>query len=229
MNIYTYDAGLDLTEQLKNAQFVRDYLVNDSGFSEQDSKYSKHKGDLDLPTKIYHKYNYVTFPLPGMSKLYAAIRDAFIKSLAAEGDNSYTEYAMQIWVNFYNKGSNIDWHYHWDREYDSWHGFYCVDTEPSSYTEYAFYSDEKDPIKGMLVEAEDEDHMSFLLGVADKHVFVESRDNMIVITRSGNDCHRSSEWMAERPRVTVAFDIVPVCKMKEQSTQLNHYIPIYLE
>jgi len=230
MSVYVYDVDLDISQQRKNALFARDYLVNESGFSDKDAAYSKHKGDLDLPTKIYNKYNYATFPLPGMPKLYDAIRDAFAKSLASENDTSHTEYAIQIWVNFYNKGSNIDWHHHWSREFDSWHGFYCVDTEPNSHTEYAFYSNEKDAIRNMLVESDDERDIEFFLGAADEHIFVKSKDNRIVISRSGNDCHRSSEWEGNRPRVTVAFDIVPIEKMPCCGENIiNHYLPITID
>ena len=35
----------------------------------------------------------------------------------------------------YKEGDFIDWHTHWPKEKNTWHGFFCVDCEPS-YTTY---------------------------------------------------------------------------------------------
>jgi len=118
----------------------------------------------------------------------------------AISDNLFGEYYIQCWLNVYNKEEFIDWHAHWSKEYHAWHGFYCVDVEPDSHTSYR---------------------------VNDREIKVESQNNLLVISKSGNDVHKSSEWNEDYPRITVAFDIVPSIKLQQEHlSDVNHWIPI---
>lgn len=110
--------------------------------------------------------------------------------------NKDTQYVMQSWVNVFRKGEFIDWHKHWIGDTDSYHGFYCVNVG-NSVTTYR---------------------------IEDKEYNVNGKDGLIVIGRSKNDEHRSSEWLEETPRITIAYDLVPVESLKEQF-MINHYIP----
>jgi hypothetical protein len=113
---------------------------------------------------------------------------------------------MQAWLNVYRTGEFIDWHSHWPAEFESWHGFYCVDVEPNSSTTYRLF--------GKIPEKDD--------------IVVTSQDNLLVISRSDGDYHRSSEWNnPDKPRITVAFDIIPMSKLYERRNyEKNHWIPI---
>lgn len=156
-------------------------------------------GQLTLSTKLFDRYNYLMYPLPGIHELYNGIKNVFHKV----NDDPYDDYFIQCWLNFYYKGDYIDWHSHWSSESHSWHGFYCVDVEPDSYTDYKF----KD---------------------SDDVMRVRSKDNLLVISRSGSDVHRSSEWKYDNPRITIAFDIVPAEKLFDVGAYRNpnHWIPI---
>jgi hypothetical protein len=94
----------------------------------------------------------------------------------------------------------------WQPEYESWHGFYCIDVEPDSYTTYRVF--------GRVPEKDD--------------IVIHSKDNLLVISKSDGDFHRSSKWENEdKPRITVAFDIIPSHKLVEGNhVSLNHWIPI---
>jgi len=109
-------------------------------------------------------------------------------------------YMIKSWVNIYRKGEKVDWHDHWPAPKKVWHGFYCVRVG-DSYTEYKIPKVE-DVIK------------------------INSEEGLLVIGKSENDKHRSSPWTEiDRPRITIAFDIVPVESI-ENKLQPNHFIPI---
>jgi hypothetical protein len=136
------------------------------------------------------------YPLYGFHDLYKNIQTVF-KQIAQTDEPHY----IQCWLNVYNKGDFIEWHKHFPPQVQSWHGFYCLDVEPGSYTSY---------------------RVPHLNHVTD----IPSQDNLLVITRSAGDEHRSSEWPFEdRPRITIAFDILPQRHIWWDQW-LNHWIPI---
>jgi hypothetical protein len=53
---------------------------------------------------------------------------------------------------------------------------------------------------------------------------VYNKNGLLVFGDSAGDEHRSSKWNQPDPRITIAFDIVPVNKL-DLSTEINHYIP----
>lgn len=191
--IYNEVLDLNLEAQRKTAHYMYEYVKHK--FTDE----IELNGQLTLSTKLFDRYNYLMYPLPGVHELYNSIKDVFHRI----NTDPYTDYFIQCWLNFYHKGDYIDWHAHWASEADSWHGFYCVDVEPDSYTDYKF--------KG-----------------SDNISRIKSKDNLLVISRSGNDVHRSSEWKEDRPRITIAFDIVPAEKLFDVGAYRNpnHWIPI---
>ena len=159
-----------------------------------------HQDSLDPNTQlfqqVYSKYNLLMYPLPQFYELYEEIKKMFWEC----NTDSYKQYYVQCWLNVYNKNDFIEWHGHSPAEHHAWHGFLCVDCEPS-YTRYA--------IKDWPEE-----------------VLVHSKNNLMVLSPSGRDRHRTAPWPFEdRPRLTIAFDIIP----KEYIIHdqfLNHWIPI---
>jgi hypothetical protein len=51
---------------------------------------------------------------------------------------------------------------------------------------------------------------------------IPSKEGLLVIGRSNGDLHKSSEWLGDKPRVTLAFDISPI---ESINFKINHYIP----
>ena len=122
------------------------------------------------------------------------------KFFSVVNDHTFQEYYIHAWLNVYKKNQYIQWHAHWTKEYHAWYGLYCIDVEPDSYTMYK--------ING-------------------KETKIISENNLLVISRSGDDVHKSSEWHQDYPRITVAFDILPAQKLKsEHITAKNYWIPI---
>ena len=147
-----------------------------------------------VTTKLFKEYNFFTFASPEILKLYSEI----LKQVTPVIDPS-KQYVMQAWLNVFRAGEFIDWHSHWEPTLGAYHGFYCLNVGKSQ-TYYRFTSN-KETI----------------------HT-VNDTDGLIVFGKSAGDEHKSSEWYETEPRITIAFDIVPVESIKEQFI-INHYIP----
>lgn len=141
-------------------------------------------GDSQSITDLYKEYNLLSHPYPGFHELYFNIQSFFHTVLSHHSGRTNHVYYIQSWLNVYKSGKFIDWHTHWSEEFDSWHGFFCVDVEPDSKTSYKWPNHEE------VIE-------------------VESKNNLIVLGTSVGDEHKSSIWEQDYPRITIAFDIVP--------------------
>ena len=154
----------------------------------------------------YHhsNYNLLTFYSHELHKLHTTI----VKNVMPLVDQD-VQYYIRCWVNLFEPGMNIDWHYHWPPEARAYHGFYCVNTQGNnkSYTDYR--------IPGQTNE-----------------IRVMSEDGLLVFGKSDDDRHRSSPWEnTDKYRITIAFDIVPLesldklCPSYDGYT-INNFIPI---
>ena len=218
--LYTAQCNLDIVTLRKTADEMYDIIKN--SFVSDKSDYS---GQSTLTTKLYSKYNFCMYPLPGINELYWTIHHVFHNCLTHfHGGSSNKRYFMQSWLNYYQKGEFIDWHCHTQGDVGGWHGFFCLDVEPGSYTSYRWPNE---PERNNMV------------------VDVQSENNLMVMGISNQDQHKSSEWPYEdRPRITIAFDIMPEQelyigggsrdgsplsfkqKMKDSKYFVNHWIPI---
>tara|TARA_R100001015_G_C4601892_1_gene156851 strand:+ start:357 stop:980 length:624 start_codon:yes stop_codon:yes gene_type:complete len=154
-------------------------------------------------TSYYHtEYNLFSFPCTELQKLYKNICYSVNKVI-----DFNEHYYLRCWVNLFEKEKNIDWHSHWEPEFKTYHGFYCVNTEGENKS----YTDYKIPGKDLLR--------------------IESKNGLCVFGKSDGDQHKSSEWFNEGYRVTIAFDVIPVNVLRkyENFTHkfLHNYIPVY--
>lgn len=188
--LYTKKLNLDSSEIYKSCNELYNIVINN--FEINDTGY---QGNAPTITKLYNQYNLFLHNLPGFYNLFHCIRDVY-KSLSISTEPVY----IQSWLNVYNQGDYIDWHNHWSAGMDVWHGFYCVNTEPNSFTSYK---------------------LPFLKDIID----IKSENDLLVIGKSEDDKHKSSEWKQESPRVTIAFDIVPA-KHINPFHEINHWIPL---
>lgn len=210
--LYTAKLDLDLKVLRETADEMYD-IIKECFVSD----HSDYNGQSTLTTKLYSKYNFLMYPLPGINELYWNIHHVFHACLTHLHGQVNHRYFMQCWLNYYRKGEFIDWHSHTNKDIGAWHGFFCLDVEPDSYTSYRWPNEPER--KGLVVD-------------------VESENNLMVMGVSNLDQHRSSEWPFEdRPRITIAFDILPQMevygsdsgfkqKMKENKYFVNHWIPI---
>lgn len=196
--VYTRLLNLDLATQKQTANIMYEYVKHT--YTERE-----YSGQDTMVYDVYLKYNYLMYALPGMHELYSGIKETFLSCVNHKcGKDPYDgKYYIQCWLNFYQKGQFIDWHKHWPPEYKTWHGFYCLDTEPNSHTSYKLPN-------GNVID-------------------IKSQNNLIVLGPSDGDEHRSSEWNLDNPRITIAFDIVPAEIMFNTGTTFvvpNHWVPL---
>ena len=198
--LYTKKINLNLTDITQSANILNDLILKKFDPNNETALLNRAHSTVEkikprpTTTKLFHLYNILMYPLPELHELHQEIKEFFYQV----NPNRKNKYYVQCWLNVYHKGDYIDWHGHWVQP-DTWHGFYCVNVEPNSSTEYK--------IPGL-----------------DKNVTVHSLNNLLVIGR-GNDSHRTSEWIDDTPRITIAIDIVPR-KFIEYNKWLNHWIPI---
>jgi len=188
--LYTKKLNLDSSEIYRSSNELYNFIINT--FHDNGNGY---QGNAPTTTKLYNQYNLFLYNLPGFYNLFYSIRDTY-KSITKSTEPVY----IQSWVNVYNRGDYIDWHGHWPAGMKVWHGFYCVNTEPDSFTSYK---------------------LPFLEDI----INIKSENDLLVIGKSEDDRHKSSEWNQESPRVTIAFDIVPA-KHINPFNEINHWIPL---
>lgn len=185
--IYTKKLDIDVPTIKNSCEKMHEIIMQN--FSHMPGGYPQ----TDLAsTHVFNQYNLLMYPLEKFHELYFEIQKMY-KEVSQSTDQMY----IQCWLNFYNKGQFIDWHGHWGSGSGAFHGFYCVDVEPDSYTSYKFY---------------------------DKAVDIQSKNGLLVIGKTNGDQHRSSEWQQDYPRITIAYDIVPKHCVPLQ--MLNHWMPI---
>lgn len=144
--------------------------------------------------KLYTKYNLLMYPFDQFYELHEEIKRVFYAN-----NKTDEKYYIQCWLNFYRRGDYIPYHSHWDAEERSWHGFYCVDCEPSRTT--------------------------YKLPGVDEPVDIPSENNLLVMGKSEGDKHRTWPWTEkDRPRITIAFDIIP--RANTDKRWLNHWVPL---
>jgi len=188
--IHLFKYNLDKERLLDSSKKIYD-LVKEN-FSKDKKEFTEQS---TLSTQLFKSYNFLLYPLDQVHDLYTNIKESFdsIK------DDPKEKYYIQCWVNYCQKGDFIDWHRHFDKERKTWHGFYCLDCEPSFTT--------------------------YKLPDLNETVNVYSENNLMVISKSDGDEHRTWPWEYDKPRITIAFDIVPGHHIKYDKW-LNHWIPI---
>ena len=180
---------------IDNAELMRSCLYAENYL--QKSNVLKVEGGLygNKTSAAYGEYNLLSFPINSFQVLYHSIVSVIKPCLPNE------PHVLQCWLNVFRGGEFIVWHSHLNKTYRPIHGFYCVNVTPS-YTEYEF------------------------MHIPDKTFKVDSKEGLLVFGKSNDDRHRSSPWSKDsEPRITIAFDIIPVSTLGERKIIPNHYLP----
>jgi hypothetical protein len=146
-------------------------------------------------TAAFKQYNLLSFPIESLQALYHTIVSTIKPCLPKE------THIMQCWLNVFRGTEFIDWHDHWTEEFRAVHGFYCVNVTPS-FTEYKFKHLPEEIFK------------------------IESKEGLLVFGKSNGDEHRSSPWSSTSvPRITIAFDIIPISSLTGYQTSPYRFLP----
>lgn len=183
------DSLKDFLIKIEN-QIINDNILDIS----QDvlNKYNKVPGAI---TKIGMKhYNIFTFLNPEIYNLYIALKELTKNACDYYNlDFKKEKYLIHGWFNLDNKSNKnevnpIDNPHHFHDHFGGqgaphFHGYYCVDAEPSS-TYYAISKNENNIFENI------------------------NKNNRAIISETGHP-HGRGDWFENRPRITIAYDIIP--------------------
>ncbi len=158
------------------------------------------KQSNSVSTMKWRQYNVFQFHLTGIYNLYKEIRSMTIEACDYYGlDFEKEKFMVQGWFNITHTGKGkLDWHDHGPEGAPNFHGYYSVSAEPST-THYLVF---------------------------DKEVENNNINNRAVLSEMGHP-HAMADWDWEGPRITVAYDIVPLRDLQRFGTKHEqHWIPL---
>ena len=155
-----------------------------------------------VSTTKWRQYNVFQFHIPGIHSLFVAIREMVIEACEYYGvDFDEQQYMVQGWFNINQKSTGLlSWHDHGTEGAPNFHGYYCVKAEPSM-TLYSVFGERVENL---------------------------NRDNVAILSEMGHP-HTQTAWEWEGPRITVAYDIVPLADLisnKHKQEFEQHWIPL---
>jgi hypothetical protein len=172
------------------------------GVSPVGSKHDRHWIESgSISTVKWTEYNVFQFYNEEIYNVYSAIKDLAIEACDYYGvDFKKQKYYIQGWFNINDrKLGKLNWHDHGGPWAPFWHGYYCIKAEPSS----TFYK----------LENKDD------LVVENKN-----KDNRLILSEMGHP-HAMGDWDWDGPRITLAYDIVPLSTIKMYPEQ-QHWFPL---
>lgn len=154
-----------------------------------------------ISTIKWKEYNVFQFYSDELYNLLLNIKDAVMEACDYYGIDFYKEkYYVQGWFNINNKDAGkLDWHDHGGPWAPFFHGYYCINAEPSS-TYYKINNDDNQIFENV------------------------NKNNRLIVSEMGHP-HAMGEWNWEGDRVTVAYDITPL-RFIRAFNQPQHWIPL---
>lgn len=153
-----------------------------------------------ISTVKWREYNVFQFHIVGIYNLYREVK-SMVKEACEYYNINYEDqkFMIQGWFNINNTGNGkLDWHEHGDSGAPNFHGYYCVSAEPSE-THYITTNGPKVNV---------------------------NKNNRAVLSEMGHP-HAMGEWSWEGPRITVAYDVIPLKFLKSQGYSAEqHWIPL---
>lgn len=153
-----------------------------------------------VSTIKWRQYNVFQFHIDGIYNLYTGICKLVREASEYYGlDFEKEQFMLQGWFNInYTKSGKLNWHDHGPYGAPNFHGYYSVSAEPSS----TYYQ------------------------VFDKEVENVNINNRFILSEMGHP-HAMGDWAWEGPRITVAYDVIPLRYLKEAGQgQEQHWIPL---
>ena len=207
-NIYSIDCNTDLQKLKSSCLKVQEILNNkeSSVFFRNNSTFQYRPKNL-AGFKEADRYTLFRFPYAEFQNLLMQLKNSFHKVYEEEYNKIVKDrFYIKSWCNIFYKNNFYDWHNHthWNQACNktfpsegTWHGCFYVDAEPSKIS-YKF----KD---NTIID-------------------VPCKNNTVLIS-SNNIDHRTYEWLDEtRPRITIAFDILPYNIVSQMNSDL--WIPL---
>jgi hypothetical protein len=157
-----------------------------------------------LSTVKWQEYNVFQFYHPSLHKLYKAVSDTVKEACEYYGvDFDKEQYYIQGWFNI-NKAEvgKLNWHDHGGPYAPHFHGYYCVNAEPST-THYKLFNDPSRIVDNV------------------------NKNNRLIVSEMGHP-HAMGDWDWSGSRITIAYDIEPLQSLLNAGNQIpeQHWFPL---
>lgn len=155
-----------------------------------------------LSTIKWRDYNVFQFNNIQIYDLLVALKDLAGEVFDYYGiDPKKERYMVQGWFNInHHTSGKLDWHRHVSDEQDTskmFHGYYGVNIDDSS----TFYETENGIIEN------------------------KNKNNRLILSNSRYP-HAMGDWSWEGPRISVAYDLLPISVVLEQDLDHQHWVPL---
>jgi hypothetical protein len=186
------------TELIDRYEKIRRAEVSGVGDLREDELW---KSSNSVSTMKWREYNVFQFHIDGVRKLYNAVSQ-MVKDACAHYDLDFQkeQFMLQGWFNI-NEAHNgkLDWHDHGGSGAPNFHGYYSVSAEPST-THYIVFGTE---------------------------VENNNKNNRAILSEMGHP-HAMGDWDWSGPRITIAYDVIPLRSLQTPvgMTQEQHWIPL---
>lgn len=168
---------------------------------ENDDKFWIESGSLS--TVKWREYNVFQLYHTSLHKLYKELSDTVKEACEYYGVNfEEQQYYVQGWFNI-NKAEvgKLNWHDHGGPSAPHFHGYYCVNAEPST-THYKLFNDDSRIVDNV------------------------NKNNRLIVSEMGHP-HAMGDWDWSGSRITIAYDIEPLRYLvNNEATIEQHWIPL---
>lgn len=152
-----------------------------------------------ISTMKWRQYNVFQFNTPEIHNLYAAVAE-MVKEACEYYDIDFKkeQFMVQGWFNInHSHVGKLDWHEHGPDGAPNFHGYYAVKAEPSE-THYIVWNEHKINV---------------------------NKNNRAVLSEMGHP-HAMGDWSWDGPRITVAYDVIPLRGLIGNMDAEQHWIPL---
>jgi hypothetical protein len=154
-----------------------------------------------VSTMKWRQYNVFQFHIPEVYNLFLALKE-MAKEACEYYDINFEDqkYMVQGWfnINSTSKGGKLDWHDHGPDGAPLFHGYYCVNAEPSK-TNYIVF---------------------------DKEVENINKNNRAILSEMGHP-HAMGDWEWDGDRITIAYDLLPLEHVLQFGLETEqHWVPL---
>jgi hypothetical protein len=155
-----------------------------------------------VSTAKWRQYNVFQFHIEAIHNLYKAVSEMAHEACEYYGiDFDSQHYMVQGWFNINEKNSGLlGWHEHGIEGAPNFHGYYCVNAEPSE-TLYSVFGEIKVNV---------------------------NKNNRAILSEMGHP-HTQLEWDWDGKRISIAYDVVPLADIianKHKQEFEQHWIPL---
>lgn len=153
-----------------------------------------------ISTIKWREYNVFQFHIKEIYNLYRSVSELVKEACEYyEIDFDSQNFMIQGWFNINTSGKGkLNWHDHGEPGAPNFHGYYCVNAEPS----VTYYK-----ING------------------NTQVENVNKNNRVIVSEMGHP-HAQGDWDWDGPRITVAYDIIPLRKLPITPETEQHWIPL---